>query len=243
MNSKKYALVTGAGGGIGLAIAVRLQHLGYCVILVDNREEQLQIAKDSILDSVTFLCDIQTEKPVLDLASFVSTLGGNLEVVVNAAGVFFEHDVTSLREEDYDLIMDVNVKGTFLISKHFIPELEKNKTSYLINISSTAGLGGSTNRAVYSASKAAVIMLTKSIARDHGPKGVQANVICPGLIDTPMADWIRLDTAKLAKWEKTVPSQRIGTPEDIAGAVEFLISDNASYLQGHALIIDGGGTA
>jgi NAD(P)-dependent dehydrogenase (short-subunit alcohol dehydrogenase family) len=235
MNSKKYALVTGAGGGIGLAISAKLQHLGFFVILVDNREEELQIAKDSIPDSVAFSCDIKTEKSILELASFVSTLGGQLEVVVNAAGVFFEHDVTSLREEDYDLIMDVNVKGTFLVSKHFIPELEKNKTSHLINISSTAGLRGSTNRAVYSASKAAVIMLTKSIARDHGPKGLRANVICPGLI--------RLDTAKLAEWEKTVPSQRIGTPEDIAGAVEFLISESASYVQGHALIIDGGGTA
>ena len=243
MNPKKYALVTGAGGGIGLAISAKLQHLGYFVILVDNREEQLQIAKESIPDSVIFSCDIKTEKSILELASFVATLGGHLEVVVNAAGVFFEHDVTSLGEEEYDLIMDVNVKGTFLISKHFIPELEKNKTSHLINISSTAGLRGSTNRAVYSASKAAVIMLTKSIARDHGPMGLRANVICPGLIDTPMADWIRLDTAKLAEWEKTVPSQRIGTPEDIAGAVEFLISDSASYVQGHALIIDGGGTA
>lgn len=243
MNPNKYALVTGAGGGIGLAISAKLHQLGFKVILVDNREEQLQIAKSSIPDSVTFSCDIKTEKSVVELADFVSTLGGNLEVVVNAAGVFFEHDVTSLSEEDYDLVMDVNVKGTFLISKHFIPMLEKNKTSHLINISSTAGLRGSTNRAVYSASKAAVIMLTKSIARDHGPLGLRSNVICPGLIDTPMADWIRLDTERLAEWEKTVPSQRIGTPEDIAGAVEFLISESASYIQGHALIIDGGGTA
>ncbi len=243
MNSNKYALVTGAGGGIGYAISAKLQKLGYSLILVDNREEQLQFAKSSIPNSVTYSCDIKTEESILKLAHYVSTLSADLEVVVNAAGVFFEHDVTSLSEADYDLVMDVNVKGTFLISKHFIPELEKNKVSHLINISSTAGLGGSRNRAVYSASKAAVIMLTKSIARDHGPMGLRANVICPGLIDTPMADWIRLDTVRLKEWEKTVPSQRIGTPEDIAGAVEFLISDNASYLQGHALIIDGGGTA
>ncbi len=243
MNSKKYALVTGAGGGIGYAISAKLQDLGYSLILVDNREEHLQKAKSSIPESVSYSCDIKTEDSIVGLVSFVKGLNADLEIVVNAAGVFFEHDVTSLSESDYDLVMDVNVKGTFLISKHFIPELEKNKVSHLINISSTAGLRGSTNRAVYSASKAAVIMLTKSIARDHGPKGLRANVICPGLIDTPMADWIRLDAERLNEWEKTVPSQRIGTPQDIAGAVEFLISENASYVQGHALIVDGGGTA
>ena len=243
MNPKKYALVTGAGGGIGYAISAKLQKLGYFLILVDNREEQLAQAKSSIPDSDGYSCDIRTEESILGLAKFVSSLNGNLEIVVNAAGVFFEHDITSLSENDYDLVMDVNVKGTFLISKHLIPQLEKNKVSHLINISSTAGLRGSTNRPVYSASKAAVIMLTKSIARDHGPMGLRANVICPGLIDTPMADWIRLDTSRLKEWEKTVPSQRIGTPEDIAGAVEFLISENASYVQGHALIIDGGGSA
>lgn len=243
MDSTKHALVTGAGGGIGLAISQRLGALGYSVILTDNREEHLRQAHDLIPQSHIFNCDIRSEASVADLARFVTALGGTLEVVVNAAGVFFEHEVTSLSEADYDLIMDVNVKGTFLTAKHFIPLLEKNQSSHLINISSTAGLRGSTNRAVYSASKAAVIMLTKSIARDHGPKGLRANAICPGLIDTPMADWIRQDRERLTAWEKTVPSQRIGTPEDIAGAVEFLISANASYIQGDALIIDGGGTA
>lgn len=240
---RKSAVVTGAGGGIGRSVAERLLRLGYEVILVDNNLESLTQSQ-FLLPSVSIkVCDVRKESEVQELSGYVEAAYGDLDVLVNAAGVFFEHDIATLTEESYDLIMDVNVKGIFLTCKHLIPLLQRSGDGKIVNISSSAGLRGSSNRPIYSASKAAVIMMTKSIARDYGSKGIRANVICPGLIDTPMADWIRKDPTRLDSWSQTIPAGRIGSTEDVASGVEYLISEQASYLHGHALVIDGGGSA
>ena len=243
MTPNKFALVTGAASGIGFGISQKLAQLGYRVILTDVNESALHSASEQIPDSIPYAFDIRIEADIAKIAEEIAGKYGNIEVLVNAAGVFFEHDITSVTEDEYDLIMDVNVKGMYLMCKHFIPQLLKSGNGNIVNISSTAGLRGSRNRPIYSASKAAVIMLTKSIANDYGAKGIRANVICPGLIDTPMADWIRQDPERLKSWAQTIPAQRIGTIEDIASGVAYLISPEASYLQGHSLIIDGGGSA
>jgi NAD(P)-dependent dehydrogenase (short-subunit alcohol dehydrogenase family) len=243
MTSNKFALVTGAASGIGFRISQKLAQLGYRVILTDVNESALQSATEQIPDSISYAFDIRIEADIAKIAATIAEKYGNVEVLVNAAGVFFEHDIASVTEDEYDLIMDVNVKGMYLMCKHFIPQLLKSGNGNIVNISSTAGLRGSRNRPIYSASKAAVIMLTKSIANDYGAKGIRANVICPGLIDTPMADWIRQDPERLNSWAQTIPAQRIGTVEDIASGVAYLISPEASYLHGHSLIIDGGGSA
>ena len=243
MTSEKFALVTGAASGIGFGISQKLAQLGYRVILTDVNEAALLLAAKEIPDSITYVFDVRVEGVIDKTAQNIKEKFGNIEVLVNAAGIFFEHDIATVTEDEYDLIMDVNVKGMYLMCKHFIPQLLTSGRGNIVNISSTAGLRGSRNRPIYSASKAAVIMLTKSIANDYGAKGIRANVICPGLIDTPMADWIRLDPARLKSWAQTIPAQRIGTIEDIAAGVAYLISEDASYLQGHSLIIDGGGSA
>ena len=243
MTSEKFALVTGAASGIGFGISQKLAQLGYRVILTDVNEAALLLAAKEIPDSITYVFDVRVEGVIDKAAQNIKEKFGNIEVLVNAAGIFFEHDIATVTEDEYDLIMDVNVKGMYLMCKHFIPQLLTSGRGNIVNISSTAGLRGSRNRPIYSASKAAVIMLTKSIANDYGAKGIRANVICPGLIDTPMADWIRLDPARLKSWAQTIPAQRIGTIEDIAAGVAYLISEDASYLQGHSLIIDGGGSA
>jgi 3-oxoacyl-[acyl-carrier protein] reductase len=131
---------------------------------------------------------------------------------VNSAGVFFEHNLLTLEEDDFDLIMDVNIKGMFFMCKAFIPAMVEAGKGNVINIASTAGLRGGRNRPIYSASKGAVVLFTRSIAIDFGAKGVRVNCVAPGLIDTPMAPWISNDQEALAKWEKTMPAQRIGTP-------------------------------
>ena len=113
----------------------------------------------------------------------------------------------------------------------------------IVNIASTAGLRGGRNRPIYSASKGAVVMFTRSIAIDFGPKGVRANAVAPGLIDTPMASWLSDDKEALAKWEKTIPGQRIGTADDIGKAVSYLASDASSFVFGETLVVDGGGMA
>ena len=117
------------------------------------------------------------------------------------------------------------------------------RSGCIVNISSTAGIRGGHTRAAYCAAKGGVVLLTRSLALDHGPDGVRINCVCPGLIDTPMADWIRLDGRRLAAWEKTVPAQRIGTVDDVAAAVSFLASPEAAYMHGALMVVDGGVTA
>jgi 3-oxoacyl-[acyl-carrier protein] reductase len=131
----------------------------------------------------------------------------------------------------------------FFMCKAFIPAMVEAGKGNVINIASTAGLRGGRNRPIYAASKGAVVLFTRSIAIDFGPKGVRANCVAPGLIDTPMASWISDDKEALAKWEKTIPGQRIGTSDDIGKAVSYLASDNASWVLGETLVVDGGGMA
>ena len=158
---------------------------------------------------------------------------GSPWLLVNVAGVFFEHDVPDLAVEDYDRIVDVNLKGTFLTCKTFLPAMLAEGSGCIVNIASTAGIKGGHRRAVYNASKGGVVLLTRSLALDHGPSGVRINCVCPGLIDTPMADWIRLDPQALTAFEQEAPARRMGTPEDVAGAVSFLASDDADVCPRH----------
>ncbi|MDX6620694.1 MAG: hypothetical protein QOK36_3080, partial [Gaiellales bacterium] len=162
---------------------------------------------------------------------------------VNAAGVFFEHEITELSLEHWDLVMNVNARGTFLTCRALLGAMAGAGTGCIVNIASTAGLSGGHTRAAYNASKGAVVLLTRSLAIDWGPRGVRVNCVCPGLVDTPMADWIRHDEIRLAAFERSVPAGRIGTPDDVADAVAYLASDGASYLHGSTLVVDGGVTA
>ena len=168
---------------------------------------------------------------------------GEPRLLVNAAGIFFLHDLVSVTEETFDQIIGVNLKGTFLMCKAFIPGFVFAGGGAIVNIASTAGLHAGLRRPIYAASKAAVIMLTRSITVDYGGEGIRANCVCPGLIDTPMADWLRSDPVALREWEKNLPAQRIGTVADIASAVAFLASEEASYAHGTTLVVDGGGLA
>src|SRR5204863_4786218 len=163
---------------------------------------------------VAFGCDVRREPDVLALREAVTARLGPPWLLVNVAGVFFGHDVPDTTVEQFDLISDVNVKGTFLTCKAFMPAMIAAGSGCIINIASVAGLRGGHRRAVYNASKAAVVLFTRCLALDHGPQGVRVNCICPGLIDTPMADWITSRPQALEAWEQTIPAQRIGTAED-----------------------------
>lgn len=242
-DQKLVAVVTGAGGGIGAGIARKLSSDGYVVACVDLNLESVSAIAAEIPNALAFKVDVSKESEVINLREELIASVGAPALLVNAAGVFFEHSVLTLTEESFDLIMDVNLKGIFFTCKTFIPDFLTSGKGNIINISSTAGLHSGTNRAVYCASKAGVIMFTRSLAADYGSKGVRANIICPGLIDTPMADWIREDVAALKAWEKRIPAQRIGTAEDIANAVSFLASDASSYIHGESMLVDGGGLA
>lgn len=241
--SKKVAVVTGAGSGIGSGIAKRLAAEGYTVVCVDRNLEAVSKVAESIPGSVALRVDVSQESEIITLRSEVLKNVGVPSLLVNAAGIFFEHDLVTLEEAAFDQIMDVNLKGTWLMCKRFIPDFLIAGKGNIVNISSTAGLHSGTNRAIYCASKAGVIMFTRSLAADYGAKGIRANIICPGLIDTPMANWIKEDMPALRAWEKRIPAQRIGTVEDIAAAVAFLASDDSSYMHGETMVVDGGGLA
>ncbi|MDP9260226.1 MAG: SDR family oxidoreductase, partial [Actinomycetota bacterium] len=200
-------------------------------------------AASGIEGAAGFGCDLRSEHAVAELRDVVTAELGAPWLLVNAAGLFFEHEITELSIEQWDQVMDVNVRGTFLTCRALLPAMQEAGSGCVVNIASTAGLSGGHTRAAYNASKGAVVLFTRSLAIDWGPRGVRINCVCPGLIDTPMADWIRLDAVRLAAFERSLPAQRIGTPEDVAEAVSFLASDGASYMHGSTLVVDGGVTA
>jgi NAD(P)-dependent dehydrogenase (short-subunit alcohol dehydrogenase family) len=239
----RVALVTGAAGGIGSAIAARLGREGFRVACSDLSAAEAVRTAAEIDGALGFGCDLRSEQAVDGLRDAVTAELGAPWLLVNAAGVFFEHEVTELSLEQWDLVMNVNARGTFLTCRALLPAMGDKGSGCIVNIASTAGLTGGHTRAAYNASKGAVVMFTRSLAIDWGPRGVRVNCVCPGLIDTPMADWIRLDAVRLAAFERSLPAGRIGTPDDVADAVAFLASDGASYLQGSTLVVDGGVTA
>ena len=239
--ASRVAIVTGAGGAIGGAIARRLGADGFAVACVDVTGERETAA--AIEGAEAFRCDVSSEHDVRELREAVERRLGSPWLLVNVAGVFFEHRIPELSEEDWDRTIDVNLKGTFLTCKHFLPAMIEAASGCVVNIASTAGIRGGHTRAAYCAAKGGVVLLTRSLALDHGPEGVRVNCVCPGLIDTPMADWIRQEREALAAWERTVPARRIGTVDDIAAAVSFLASPDADYMHGALLVVDGGVSA
>ena len=239
----RIAVVTGAGGAIGAGVARRLSNEGYSVACTDLDGASAEQTFSSIEGGAHFACDVTIEAEVLKLRDAVIEKLGSPTLLVNVAGLFFVHDLLATSEASFDQIIDVNLKGTFLTCKTFIPGFIEAGGGTIINVASTAGLHAGSRRPIYSVAKAGVIMLTKSITVDFGAQGVRANVICPGLIDTPMANWITQEPEALAKWEKGMPAQRIGTVDDIATMVSFLASEDASYMFGSTVVVDGGGLA
>lgn len=234
------ALVTGAGGAIGSAIAKKLGKDGYIVVCVDNKESLARQVAMDIPNAVYHVVDASVESDLVSLRAELNSTIGNPTLIVNCAGIFFLHDLIETETKVYDQIMDINLKATFLVCKIFIPAFLSAGKGVIINIASTAGLEAGFHRSIYSAAKAGVILLTRSISADYGAKGVRANCICPGLIDTPMADWLKSDSIAFGDWEKGLPAQRVGNVDEIASVVSFLASDASSYMHGSTVVVDGG---
>jgi NAD(P)-dependent dehydrogenase (short-subunit alcohol dehydrogenase family) len=240
VSERRAALVTGAGGAIGRAVATRLGADGFAVACVDVDLAAARGTAAAIEGARAFRCDVRSEAQVLRTRDAVTRVLGPPWLLVNVAGAFFEHRITELAERDWDLLVDVNLKGTFLTCKALLPAMIEAGSGCIVNVASVAGIRGGQTRAAYCAAKGGVVLLTRSLALDHGPEGVRVNCVCPGLVDTPMADWIRLDRPRLRAWESTVPARRIGTVDDVASAVSFLASPEADYMHGALLVVDGG---
>jgi NAD(P)-dependent dehydrogenase (short-subunit alcohol dehydrogenase family) len=239
----RVAVVTGAAGGIGAAVCRRLAADGFAVACVDVRDHDASALAAGLAGARGYGADLRDAGSVAELAHAVRGDLGDPWLLVNAAGVFSIQGLVDLPEAEWDRIIDTNLKGPFLTCRAFLPAMISAKDGCVVNIASTAGVKGGRRRAAYCASKGGLVLLTRSLAIDHGPDGVRVNCVCPGLVDTEMADWIRHDDQAMADFAARTPSGRIGEPSDIADAVAFLASDGARYVQGAVLMVDGGVTA
>ncbi len=239
----KTAIITGASKGIGAAIASRLNELGYSLVLnyrsnTASMEELINSFVNKETENVIVQCDISSYEDAKKLVDTAYERFGSVDVLINNAGITKDNLLPLMSEEEFDTVIETNLKGTFNCCKHISKKMIKQKYGRIINISSVVGLAGNAGQINYSASKAGVIGMTKSMARELGKKNILVNAIAPGFIQTEMTDKIPDDVK--VEMMKNIPLQRLGQPSDIADSVEFLISDKASYITGQVLSVNGG---
>ena len=244
-------LITGGTSGIGEATALLFAREGAKVAITGRNEKRGHAVTEAILSAgggaIFLRTDVrqaaECERAVREtVKSF-----GSLEILFNNAGVFYPHDTLECSEQEWDEQIDINLKGTFLMSKAALPGMIAQGRGVIINNSSGWGIVGGDKAVAYCASKGGVVLMTKAMAIDHGRQGIRVNCICPGDVETPM---LPLD-AKMRgqRWEDYIagcanrPLGRVGTAEEIAKAVLFLASEDSSFMTGAALVVDGGGTA
>src|SRR5262245_41522178 len=240
-DGKKTVLITGGASGIGLATARVLKDRGWQVFLLDLNAEALAAAALDIAVAVenTLVCDVSEEMSV-ESAVAAAAAFGRLAAVVNAAGIAMDRPTVDTSISDFRRIIDVNLTGTFIVSRAVARHcVRQGASGALHNISSVSGLCGSKGRCAYGASKGGQNVLTMVMANELGANGIRVNAIAPGPIDTPLAAAIHTEDVR-QKWVERVPQRRYGTATEIANTVAFLISDEASYINGQILAVDGG---
>ncbi len=245
----KIAVVTGAGAGIGRRIAEAFAELGASVALLDIDAVQLEEVA-SALDqaggtAMAVVTDVTDTEQVKRATDQILERWGRIDVLVNNAGIIRVGSVTEGSEEDWDQVIDVNLKGTYLCSRHVLPSMIEAGSGSIVNIASVAAVSGSPGLVAYSASKAGVVNLSRAMAKGYGPSGIRVNCVLPGTIPTDMhrAFYDEDDADEtLAQWALNKPLRRNGTPDDIASAVVFLASDEANFITGVVLPVDGGST-
>lgn len=247
----KVALITGAASGMGRAATVRFAREGARVIAcdldLDAVRESVAMAEAAGGRALAARADVSKEAEVREAVRAGIKAYGKLDVLYNNAGIFpsADHSVVDTDEAVWDKVLAVNVKGVYLVCKHGIPELLAAGGGSVINVASFVALVGcSVPQDAYTASKGAVIALTKSLAVQFGPKGIRANAICPGPIETPLLSaWLFKEPAEKAKRLNRIPMNRFGKSEDIVNTALFLASDESSWTNGAALVVDGGITS
>lgn len=245
----KVAIVTGAGAGIGRAIALRLARLGYAVAVVDiDADGASRVTRELRADgglAETVLCDVGDRAQAFQMAAAAEALGP-VRLLVNNAGVVGLGPLADFSEQDWRRLFRVNVDGVFFCCQAVLPGMLARNQGSIVNIASWNGKLGAPNFGAYSATKAAVISITQSLAREVASRGVRVNAACPGIIaGTPMREQVQLEgkaygLPPASDRAKTIPLGRLGNPEDIADAVAFLASEQACYMTGQAINVTGG---
>ncbi len=237
----RVALVTGATRGMGRHIALALAKEGAQVAINDLEEEKIRQAAEEIGPSaLPFQVDVSNYGQVEKMVREIEEKFHRIDILVNNAGVLRPTEFDQIDEEEWDYVLDVNLKGVFIVSRLVVPIMKKRRYGKIVSTSSLAGktvsdLGG----AHYTASKAGVLGLTRHMAKELGPFGINVNAICPGMIDTEMARE-NSSQEQLEAYARSYPLPRLGTPEDVARLVLFLVSDQSSYITGAAVDINGG---
>ena len=239
---QRVAIVTGASRGIGRAIAVRLATDGHMVVLISRSADALEEVKKEIEEkghtAEVRVCDVGDGEALRALIEDVASTHGRLDILVNNAGITRDGLIMRMSDEDFDTVLNVNLRSIFVACRAAARPMMRGRFGRIINIGSVTGLVGNSGQVNYAASKAALVGLSKSIAKELGSKGVTSNVVAPGFIETDMTD--NLGSQILEGVTKTIPLRRLGKPEEIASVVSFSASEDSSYLSGQVLVVDGG---
>jgi len=243
MLKDKVAIVTGASRGIGKAIAIDMAKNGANVAIIyagnkEKAEETKAKAEEFGVKANIYKCDVANFEEATECVKSIVSDFGKVDILVNNAGVTRDALVLSMNENDFSLVLDTNLKGTFNMIKQVYSLFMKQRAGRIINISSVSGLMGNAGQANYSASKAGVVGLTKTVAKELAARGITCNAIAPGFIETDMTDKLS-DKVKEAA-VSSIPMRKMGEPSDIAHMATFLASDNAKYITGEVIRVDGG---
>ena len=244
--SGRTALVTGASRGIGRAIALGLARDGFDLVVNDVARQQGElktvVGEIAALGrrATALLADVSDRAQVRAMVEGAVAQAGPIDAVVNNAGILIANTVEALEEEQWDAVMDVNAKGTFLVTQALLPHMRERRYGRIVNIASIGGKHGAPEQAHYSASKAAVMGFTRVLAQEVGQYGITANCVCPGIIVTEMGRTNLADQANVDKWTAVTALRRLGQPEDVVGPACFLASDASAFVTGQSLNVCGG---
>lgn len=239
----KVALITGATRGIGRQIAITLAKEGYHIALNYRKEnEELENTKKEIeenkVECLAVKGDVSSFEDCEEIVKQVIEKFGQIDVLVNNAGITKDMLLMRMKKEDFEQVLDVNLVGTFNVTKNVISHMLKARSGRIINISSVVGISGNAGQTNYSASKAGIIGFTKSLAKEVASRGVLVNAVAPGFIETSMTEVLKEEIKE--EIAKGIPLKRMGTAEDVANVVKFLCSEDSSYITGQVVHVDGG---
>ncbi len=242
MSDQRVAIVTGSARGIGKAIAVKLAQEGYNIVISDILEDAAQATAKEIealgVKSLAIVADVSKAEDAEKLIKQTVETFGQLDVLVNNAGVTRDNLAIRMSEAEWDMVLNINLKGTFLCSQQAAKVMMKKRWGRIVNIASVSGILGTAGQANYASSKAGVIALTKAYARELGPRNITVNAVAPGFILTEMTE--KLPDKVKDEYLAQIPLKRAGKPEDVANVVAFLASDAAAYVTGTTIIVSGG---
>jgi len=240
----KVAIVTGAMRGIGKGIALLLARNGAKVMVTDidkaGCEQVVKEIEKAGGVGMAFKLDVTNEKEIQDVMKSVHSQFGRIDILVNNAGIFIQEELDGMDTAKIDRELGVNLRGTLLCTKNVLPIMKQQHYGKIVNLASIAGFVGFELASVYSATKGAIVNLTRELALELGKYGINVNAVAPGVIETPMTDGLLGDKNVAAALLSKIPYGRTGKPEDIANGVGFLASDDSNYITGHTLVIDGG---